>query len=227
MSSERVQLSGSDLSTAASLARGGQSRLSSEWEVEVAADGGTCIAAECENKVRSVLCGEPGHISRGCKRLWSASPPVARPSSSSPPAQIKAPMWMPPPPPGPPPPGAERPDDVGITLRDFVYPKPQKEGIAEEYPRQLASSVGKLLVQGMSSAVPITYPPFLSGDDPRYGKALEFTSAQHFTDQENMQRIKRYKEKKIKKRGVSWAGFRLSGPSDCGLLGLLPLPPGG
>jgi hypothetical protein len=39
MSSERVQLSGSDLSTAASLARGGQSRLSSEWEVEVAADG--------------------------------------------------------------------------------------------------------------------------------------------------------------------------------------------
>jgi hypothetical protein len=64
----------------------------------------------------------------------------------------------------------------------------------------------------------------VGGDDPRYGKVLDFMNAHEFADQENMLRRKRYEEKKIKKRAASWAGFRLSGPSDCDLL---PLPPGG
>jgi hypothetical protein len=36
--------------------------------------------------------------------------------------------------------------------------------------------------------------PYLSGDDPWYGKALELTSVQHFEDQEKVSRIKRYEE---------------------------------
>ncbi|KAK1602749.1 hypothetical protein QYE76_016411 [Lolium multiflorum] len=39
-----------------------------------------------------------------------------------------------------------------VSLQDSVYPKPQKEGIAEEYPRQLAPSMGTLLAQDPASA---------------------------------------------------------------------------
>ena len=42
-----------------------------------------------------------------------------------------------------------------ISLQDSINPKPQSAGIAEEYPRQLAPSVGTLLAQGRASTYPI------------------------------------------------------------------------
>ncbi|KAK1618074.1 hypothetical protein QYE76_023591 [Lolium multiflorum] len=48
-----------------------------------------------------------------------------------------------------------------VSLQDSVNPKPLSEGIAEEYPRQLAPSVGTLSAQGKSSAVPVTSAAFL------------------------------------------------------------------
>ncbi|KAK1642614.1 hypothetical protein QYE76_060419 [Lolium multiflorum] len=48
-----------------------------------------------------------------------------------------------------------------VSLQDSINPKPQSEGIAEEYPRQLAPSVGNLSAPGKSSAVPVTSAAFL------------------------------------------------------------------
>ena len=48
-----------------------------------------------------------------------------------------------------------------VSLQDSIYPKPHTEGIAEEYPRQLAPSVGNLSAQGMSSTVPVTSAAFV------------------------------------------------------------------
>ncbi|KAK1686004.1 hypothetical protein QYE76_046852 [Lolium multiflorum] len=47
-----------------------------------------------------------------------------------------------------------------VSLQDSINPKPLSEGIGEEYPRQ-APSVGNLLAQGKSSAVPVTSAAFL------------------------------------------------------------------
>ncbi|KAK1666664.1 hypothetical protein QYE76_054823 [Lolium multiflorum] len=55
--------------------------------------------------------------------------------------------------------------------QDSINPKPQSKGIAEEYPRQLAPSVGTLSAQDRSSAVPVTSAAFLlespAPSDPR------------------------------------------------------------
>ncbi|KAK1643113.1 hypothetical protein QYE76_060918 [Lolium multiflorum] len=48
-----------------------------------------------------------------------------------------------------------------VSLQDSINPKPLSEGIGEEYPRQLAPSVGSLSAQGKSSAVPVTSAAFL------------------------------------------------------------------
>jgi hypothetical protein len=81
---------------------------------------------------------------------------------------------------------------------------------------------------------------YCRGNDPRYGKVLEITTAQHFADQENTLRRKRYEEKKKTEEphtgptSGSRSLFRLrSGRllpgqpghlSGCGLPGLLRLP---
>jgi hypothetical protein len=83
---------------------------------------------------------------------------------------------------------------------------------------------------------------YCRGDNPRYGKVLEFTSAQEFADQENMLQCKRYEEKKIKREEVragpasgfpwpvrSWAACRLpracSGSTQAGFLRPYPAAP--
>jgi hypothetical protein len=48
-----------------------------------------------------------------------------------------------------------------VSLQDSINPKPLSEGIGEEYPRQLAPSVGNLSAQGRSSAAPVTSAAFL------------------------------------------------------------------
>ncbi|KAK1662943.1 hypothetical protein QYE76_051102 [Lolium multiflorum] len=48
-----------------------------------------------------------------------------------------------------------------VSLQDSINPKPLSESIAEDYPRQLAPSVGSLSAQGKSSAVPVTSAAFV------------------------------------------------------------------
>ncbi|KAM0873200.1 hypothetical protein ACQ4PT_038238 [Festuca glaucescens] len=111
--------------------------------------GDECIAAQCTNMVRCVLCGEEGHISHGCKRPRSPSEvgsaprlPLGRPQS---------PTWLPPPPPGPPPPGAARlegalpspppgPPLAGAVRLDRSWSRVVREG-SEESVRGPAFSV--------------------------------------------------------------------------------------
>ncbi|KAK1666721.1 hypothetical protein QYE76_054880 [Lolium multiflorum] len=70
-----------------------------------------------------------------------------------------------------------------VSLQDSINPKPQSEGIAEEYPRQLAPSVGTLSAQGRTSAVPVTSAAFVlesptppGPKDPIYCEPFEFAS---------------------------------------------------
>jgi hypothetical protein len=56
-----------------------------------------------------------------------------------------------------------------VSLQDSINPKPLSEGIDEEYPRQLAPSVGSLSAQGRSSAAPVTSAAFLL-ESPTPGK---------------------------------------------------------
>jgi hypothetical protein len=69
-----------------------------------------------------------------------------------------------------------------VSLQDSINPKPHMEGIAEEYTRQLAPSMGNLLAQDSSSADPAmssaasSTPPASpsSGSPIRFG-SYEFT----------------------------------------------------
>ena len=66
-----------------------------------------------------------------------------------------------------------------VNMQDSINPKPLIVGIAEEPPRQLAPSVGSLLVVGATSAIqaPSTATsPIL--EDPIYFGSFEFTPHQ-------------------------------------------------
>ena len=67
-----------------------------------------------------------------------------------------------------------------VSLQDSVNPKPQSEGIAEEYPRQLAPSVGTLSAQDRSSADPVmssaASPTPSSSSSPSLGSPIRFGS---------------------------------------------------
>ncbi|KAK1611749.1 hypothetical protein QYE76_035422 [Lolium multiflorum] len=67
-----------------------------------------------------------------------------------------------------------------VSLHDSINPKPQSEGIAEEYPRQLVPSVGRLSAQDLTSAVPIMSSTASSTpsspSSPRLGSPIQFGS---------------------------------------------------
>ncbi|KAK1609540.1 hypothetical protein QYE76_033213 [Lolium multiflorum] len=64
-----------------------------------------------------------------------------------------------------------------VSLQDSINPKPLTEGIAEEHPRQLAPSVGRLLAQDRSSADPVMSSTSSSTpSSPNLGSPIRFGS---------------------------------------------------
>ncbi|KAK1604027.1 hypothetical protein QYE76_027700 [Lolium multiflorum] len=64
-----------------------------------------------------------------------------------------------------------------VSLQDSINPKPLSEGIGEEYPRQLAPSVGNLLAQDRTSAEPVMSSAASSTpSSPHLGSPIRFGS---------------------------------------------------
>ncbi|KAK1612189.1 hypothetical protein QYE76_035862 [Lolium multiflorum] len=64
-----------------------------------------------------------------------------------------------------------------VSLHDSINPKPLSEGIGEEYPRQLAPSVGNLSAQDRTSAEPIMSSAASSApSSPHLGSPIHFGS---------------------------------------------------